>query len=697
MGIFDIEVDGRTFEVEAPDMQTAVAAIRGPATQPQKGTTAPMEPRSRLTRARDVFTGELRTEFPDALEFETALMRGRVRPEDLPNMGEFDLTSVARSGVTPDPKAQLDILRRNIPGLEDRTDAFGNVMLRAPRFGVTDWTYLNKPGASARDVDEFATGTLATLPFMGLFGRGGSIAARAATGAAAGAGSSVTQDALAMAQGSEQGIDAGRAGMSAAFSAALGPLTGRARPAPTPTPRDELLEAAGRVNVPVPRAVASDSDAVRRLAGGVGEVPILGTPIPKSVNRGVEAIGEAAETTARGYGSASGPLNAGEAAAQGMMAWIKGGSQAVDRRLYDRVDRLVNPNITRQLAETRTEVQSLIREMQVSGGDAHRRAIELVSDAIGRPAGLNYEGLKRLRTEIGARISGDIVPEAGTSMEALKRLYGALTVDLGVLIGSAGGQRASQAFNLANSVHRQIAERRQDLARIVGAQGDVAPERVFERLLTMAQSRNGADFGRLEQARKAMGQAAWGEVASAAVARMGRDTQGAFSPQRFITAYGKMSDNGKNALFGRSRGAGLRQALDDIQTVSERFAQLQRMGNPSGTGRVVSVGGLGTAAAGMFVSPMAALTPLIGTSAVALALSRPATAKAVSRWANAYLTAATSNTQGAMAVLTQASRQLAEALDGEEGASPRPQTFEQALKLQKGTRFTDPNGVERVR
>jgi len=160
-------------------------------------------------------TGSERTSYPDAPEFAPAYIRS--------TGGKLDdgFNAVNQSAVTSDPQAQLDILRKRIPGLETQTDPNGNLMLRAP--GMQDWAYLNKPGLSARDIDEFGTQTLATLPLLGMWGRGASTLARAGTAAGAGAGASVTEDVLAGAAGSDQGIDPVKAGVSAGFGGVTAP------------------------------------------------------------------------------------------------------------------------------------------------------------------------------------------------------------------------------------------------------------------------------------------------------------------------------------------------------------------------------------------------------------------------------------------------------------------------------------------
>ena len=200
---------------------TTADTVRNVAAGGQEGALAGVllaadpEAKSPYQQVREYVTGEGRTEYPDAPEFLPAYMEATHG-----KLGD-GLNAINQSAVTSDQNAQLDILKKRIPGLETQTDAHGNLMLRAP--GMQGWAYLNKPGLSMRDIDEFGTQTLATLPFMGVWGRGASTGVRAMTAAGAGAGSSVTQDVLATAAGSEQGIDPVRAGVSAGFGAATAP------------------------------------------------------------------------------------------------------------------------------------------------------------------------------------------------------------------------------------------------------------------------------------------------------------------------------------------------------------------------------------------------------------------------------------------------------------------------------------------
>lgn len=156
-------------------------------------------------RVKDAFTGNLRTEYPDAPEFmQAAIAAGNMTPEDIAANREPAWTpdGVMRSAITSDPKAALDILSKEIPGLEVKKDKHGNLMLKTPN--MSEFAYLNKPGISSRDIDELGTQLLATLPFLGA-GAGKTVGQRAVSGMVGMAAGEAGRQTLEQAAGSEQG------------------------------------------------------------------------------------------------------------------------------------------------------------------------------------------------------------------------------------------------------------------------------------------------------------------------------------------------------------------------------------------------------------------------------------------------------------------------------------------------------------
>jgi hypothetical protein len=438
--------------------------------------------------------------------------------------------------------------------------------------------------------------------------------------------------------------------------------------------QNELLDAGQRQGVPIPRAVQG-GDVTRMASAGLKEIPFVGTPIQQGYDDAVQKLGERAGQVGANIGSGS-RHGAGQVASDALKGWIKGESADINAQLYGEVDKFIRrPSTEVPLANTKNLVRTLRREQYISATDHNDKAIGIVAEALSRP-GLTYQGVKGLRTVLGNYLSGKITPEAGTPMPAIKRLYGALTEDLRNTVKVAGGENGLRAFDQANKVAAIIAKRREQIATVVGKDGMVSPERVFDSVVRMASEKGGGDLRKLAIVRQAVGNDAWKEVQAASIQRLGRDPDGNFSPARFITAWGNLSDGGKAALFGRS--GGLRQSLDDITTISREFNRMARLGNPSGTGRVNSLwqilGRVAEAAAGVAIyhKPEAAvaLAPIVAGRGLAKYLGNPTTASAVRQFSRAHLNQLRSNSDATRTALNSAVRALAQAIAEEDGADP---------------------------
>jgi hypothetical protein len=449
-------------------------------------------------------------------------------------------------------------------------------------------------------------------------------------------------------------------------------LTGKAPvPAVTSTraltPGQEATAAAARLSetgapVQIPRAAASENLGVQQAGKIVSNVPYAGTPLVKASESTIQQLGTKADEISQAYGSGASVAETGGNAAKSITDWITGESKANTDRLYNKVDRHIKPDVMTPLDNT-LSVASEIAAKRSAAGLPAGKAIETILPAIQRGEGLSYEGIKTLRTKIGEVLDQGILP-ADVSGGELKQIYGALTKDLGRSV-AASGPEAVSAFNRANKYYSLVSDRREALAKIVGTQGNAAPEQVFERLVAMAGSSSRADINRLAQARKVMGKADWNEVASTVVSRLGRDVEGNFTPDRFVTAYSKLSDAGKNILF-KSTDQKLAPYLDDIAQVSSRFKQLNKFANPSGTARNVIGGGLGAA---IFVEPLTVLTTLVGNRVAANALAKPASAASVAKWSRANEAWVRTPTPSKMAAYALATRNLISTL-GDKNVTP---------------------------
>ena len=253
-------------------------------------------------------------------------------------------------------------------------------------------------------------------------------------------------------------------------------------------------------------------------------------------------------------------------------------------------------------------------------------ALKPIMDDLTNPQGLTYSGIKELRTKVGSMIDDALLPEAGTTKPVLKQIYGALTNDLKSAVQNAGQPGALDAFNKANAMNQIASERREMLAKIVGKSGGNAGENVFETMAQMAQDKGkSANIEALTRARRSVDPDTWNDFTGAFVRRMGVNPQtGDFSPDRFLTTYGKLSPEGKQVLFNSTNRADLSQSLDRLADVSKQFSELYRMGNPSGTGGTNVVAGLlGLGAGGVLGIPTAAAGAL-GSYGLAKAFASPA-------------------------------------------------------------------------
>lgn len=436
------------------------------------------------------------------------------------------------------------------------------------------------------------------------------------------------------------------------FGGATAPSVRAMLPEPAPQIKSPLLEAAGNIGVDIPQYLATESMPVQRLASGVKNIPVSGDKIVKSAQAVNEGLGEAARGVAEGFGAGSVDV-AGGAAKDAMSQWIKSGSARPLNEAYKEVDALISPEVRGPLNKTAEEVSKIMAERANAKIGGKSGAVNTVLPAI-QSDGMNYEGAKALRSFLGERTPQELIAEGINPKEA-RRLYKALSGDLEEIVTTAGGDQAKQLWKEANALNVQTMGERKSLAKIIGIKGDAAPEAVYSKLVSYAGSKSSADISRLMLARKAMGEDAWNEVASATVARLGRDAQGNFTPDRFSTAYGSLSPQGKSALFGGK--SDLAKSLDDINTVVTAIKdKIGKFANTSGTTQTSFGAGM---IGGAVMDPVSLIASIVGGKAVAEMLSKPATAKATADFAKAYQAALEKPSESRRLMVNVASRSLA--------------------------------------
>ena len=426
----------------------------------------------------------------------------------------------------------------------------------------------------------------------------------------------------------------------------------------------EIVNAAERQGISIPRAAVTDNREIQTAAGYLKEIPFVGTPLVKASEKALSEIEDVAGRTVSALGSGN-KLRAGDIASDAIEGWITGKSKTIATELYDAVDPLVNPEFTRPLFETKkvaNEIAAKRANAKISGDSPAIREIE---DALASP-GMNYDGVKDLRTYIREMTPQEMVAKNINKNEA-KIIYDALTTDLRATILDAGGPDALKKFDKANDVYNIIADRRASIAKVIGVSADAAPEKVIDRITAMAGNAGSADYQTLQKVRKSIGPKSWDEVSSAILAKMGRaNPEAAFSADQFVTAWNKLSPSSKQLLFNSTNRPGIINDLNDIVTLSGAQKNLSKYANPSGSGKIATFAAMIPA---MWTAPLPTIATIIGGRQMAKFFASPIAVKSTAQWAKANNAAFTTPNIMTTARLLSASDNIAKTLNREFGGN----------------------------
>ena len=480
---------------------------------------------------------------------------------------------------------------------------------------------------------------------------------------------------------------------SAAAGAALGGTLGKLIDLTGPRTPNEAVQANQRLidqglkGEELPKFLATDSNVTRSGAGVLASQPLTGGIVRDAAQGAANDLGGAVRNVADLYSAAgtggthgatdatAAAYSAGSDLRQGLEDWVRNGSANELNSLYGNVYSQINPNTMAPLARTMNVAKEITDSADAAATPIGRQLMGHLQKAIDRGQ-LTVRGIQGLRTYIGALADDTMLPMGGTIQPALKRVYGALTTDLERALNRTGGPALVREWQQVNNTARVFSEQREDLAKIIGTAADATPEQIINRVTTMAGTNSAADIQRLLLARRRAGATTWNEVASAAVRRLGQGPSSNpaypgmvtdFSPDRWLNAWGKLSPNGKNALFGDTGGNPLRAALDDVARVAQQFRDLRQYQNPSGTAH--AAGGLALASAFFTTGPLGPIAQVVGAGTLSYLLSRPQSARAISRWGNAVYRMMTSSGGQAMARLMTLN--LARAIAEQTGANKR--------------------------
>jgi len=246
MAVFEVQgPDGKVYEVEASDANTAASAFQQTAQPKQPG---PSWWQRNITGMQDPAQGQLPSvysQYPGELEGPTG-----------------------RAALFGASDAQMgDIVQKSLGDkfVRREKDANGyDVFITRGADGQEQKAYLNKPGL---DLEDVARGVRGALPYMltggaaGLAGRGAGVLANMALQGGGAAATSVAGDVAQMPMGSEQGVELEKAGWAGGLSAA-GPAAGRAVGNVVTALKDKFTPVAGALQGKSGRAISAVEEAM---------------------------------------------------------------------------------------------------------------------------------------------------------------------------------------------------------------------------------------------------------------------------------------------------------------------------------------------------------------------------------------------------------------------------------------------------
>lgn len=416
------------------------------------------------------------------------------------------------------------------------------------------------------------------------------------------------------------------------------------------------------VSVPISKAAATDSAIVKGIANTASNIPGGGGPFQQAAARTSSALGQAAEEAARiPTGVVANAEEAGQAARFGLNQRVlpktadgePGLWQQSVNAAYDKAASKVAPEARGALPRTTAVVNQLEKEFKATEQTGSNPAVKDVLGAVTHPEGINLEGFKRLKSQIGQMIQDGV---AGIPNGDLKRLYGALKDDMRAHVIAEGGVRAGKNWDKAETLALVTARNRERLQKVLGVAND---EGVFGKLLRAAGSTPAsADAKLLGLAKRSMSPSEWNEVSSAVVQRLGWRRQGAdkvFDPGKFLHDYSTLSTVGRNHLFGTSTQ--LRTALDSIAETARLWPKVTALGHP--TSEAAHLVGM----AGIFHHISSAMKIFGVANGVSRLLARPVTAASTARYLDSYRLWSIKPTQSNLTAFNNASRMLAADVD----------------------------------
>lgn len=324
--------------------------------------------------------------------------------------------------------------------------------------------------------------------------------------------------------------------------------------------------------------------ATQQTTAFLGQVPVLGSPISKAVDKTIEEIGRAKEglLDRMGHGTADN-VAFGQQVQKGVedsLTRFNNTAEAAYKQLRgNTLPTEVFPwNNTKAALDSHTVGK-------ITGGVESSKSlssdfITRMKDAMGKDfqGGVSYQALDDIRKEVGKKLKQS-PGISDVDQGELKNIWASVTEDMR---GIARAKGFEPEFDTVNTWYSKTREQLNAQAKML----DMHAEKVYASA-TAGMKEGGSNLAEL---RTTLGPQAWPQVRSSVLERMGMmaDAKGAshFDTNKFFTDYKNINEDAKRVLFPEPE---YRQSLDNLATISEAMQTSSKAGNTSRTGAALTV------------------------------------------------------------------------------------------------------------
>ena len=412
-----------------------------------------------------------------------------------------------------------------------------------------------------------------------------------------------------------------------------------------------LVAAYARLKIPPPAGAVTGSRTIGTIEKGLEATPTSINVMQRQAESVLKAIGDKADDIARQFGTPQTKMGTGETiktAATRAATVFESKQETIYKEAFDLVGAetpvAVNA-ITALHQEMQTELARASKSLApgLSGAIAKLGAIIDDAGGAGMRTGIPFQALREVRTMIGQDLATPVlVGGSGSANAAMKRVYAALTLDMSNAAKAAGPEAASKLGIADRFTRTWLNTVGETLKKIDKFDTD---ERAFN--YVMSATKDGAIM--LARLRRQFTGEEWDTVSGTVLSRLGQASASAqdaagtrFSPSTFLTNWSRLAPEAKETLFGGSRYADLRPALDDLVRVTGSLKEMEKLSNTSNTGRVMVAymmatglwASLGSLAAGV----PGALTGVVGYTAAPWAAAKLITSPSFVKWLSTPLT-----------------------------------------------------------